>query len=70
MEAQKTIPIAFSRLGPESRTAPFAMTARRFFGLDVGDWSWPFQNVLPQGSKRDQVAVRDDFPTLAILAMP
>jgi hypothetical protein len=39
MEAQKTIPIAFSRLGPESRTAPFAMTARRFFGLDVGDWS-------------------------------
>jgi hypothetical protein len=39
MEAQKTIPIAFSRLGPEIRAAPFAMTARRLFGLDVGDWA-------------------------------
>jgi hypothetical protein len=39
MEAHKTIPIAFGRLGPEIRTAPFAMTARRLFGLDVGDWS-------------------------------
>jgi len=26
MEAHKTIPIAFGRLGPEIRTAPFAMT--------------------------------------------
>jgi hypothetical protein len=39
MEAQKRSLIAFSRSGPEIRTAPFAMTARRFFGLDVGDWS-------------------------------
>ena len=39
METQKTIPIAFGRLDPENRAAPFAMTARRFFGLDVGDWS-------------------------------
>jgi hypothetical protein len=39
MEAQKTIAMVFSRLSPENRTAPFAMTARRFFGLDIGDWS-------------------------------
>jgi len=39
MEAQKTIAMVFGRLGPENRTAPFAMTARRFFGLDVGDWA-------------------------------
>jgi hypothetical protein len=39
MEAHKTIPIAFSRLNPEIRIAPLAMTARRLFGLDVGDWS-------------------------------
>jgi hypothetical protein len=39
MEAPKTIPIAFNGLDPEIRTAPFAMTARRLFGLDVGDWS-------------------------------
>jgi hypothetical protein len=38
MEARKTIPIAFGTLGPEIRTAPFAMTARRLLGLDVGDW--------------------------------
>jgi hypothetical protein len=31
MQAHKTIRIAFSRLGPEIRTAPFAMPARRLF---------------------------------------
>jgi hypothetical protein len=39
MEAQKTIPMVFGRLCTQSRTAPFGMSARRFFGLDVGDWS-------------------------------
>jgi hypothetical protein len=39
MEAQKTIQTAFSRLRPETETAPFAMTGRRLFGLDAGDWS-------------------------------
>jgi hypothetical protein len=39
MEAQKTIPIVFSRLGAKIRTEPFSMAARRFFGLDVGDWT-------------------------------
>jgi len=39
MEAEKTIPMVFSRLGVENRTALFPMTARRVFGLDVGDWS-------------------------------
>jgi hypothetical protein len=39
MAVQKTIPNVFSRLGGETGTAPFAMTGRRLFGLDVGDWS-------------------------------
>ena len=39
MEVQKTIATAFSRLGPKIGTAPFALTGRRLFGLDVGDWS-------------------------------
>jgi hypothetical protein len=34
-KAKKTMPMVFSRLGAETRTAPFAMTARRLFGLDV-----------------------------------
>jgi hypothetical protein len=39
MEAQKTISMVFGRSCTESRIAPLARTARRFFGLDVGDWS-------------------------------
>jgi hypothetical protein len=39
MEVKKTILIAFSRSGVETKTAPFTMTGRRLFGLDVGDWA-------------------------------
>ena len=39
MEIQKAILTAFRRSGAKTGTAPFAMTARRFFGLDVRDWS-------------------------------
>ena len=50
METQKTILIAFSRLGPRNRAAPFAMSARRFFGLDVGDWSIVLLGIALAGS--------------------
>ena len=39
MEVQKTIQTAFRRLGVQTGTAPFTMTAGRLFGLDFGDWS-------------------------------
>jgi hypothetical protein len=39
MEAQKAIPMVFSRLATENRIATLAMTAPRFLGLGVGDWS-------------------------------
>jgi hypothetical protein len=39
MQADRTNRTAFSISGLETGTAPFAITARRLFGLDVGDWS-------------------------------
>jgi uncharacterized membrane protein YczE len=50
MSAQKTIPIAFTTSGADLGSAPFAVTARRLFGLDGGDWSIVFLGIALAGS--------------------
>jgi hypothetical protein len=42
MGIKKTAPVAFRKSGVATGTAPLAITAARFFGLDAGDWSMIF----------------------------
>ena len=39
MRIEKTVPVAFGKLGVATDTAPLTITAPRLFGLDTGDWS-------------------------------
>jgi hypothetical protein len=39
MGMKKTVPVVFTKSVAATGTAPFATTAPRLFGLDVGDWS-------------------------------
>jgi hypothetical protein len=39
MAEQKTVPVAFRKLGLATGTAPLATTVARLLGLDAGDWS-------------------------------
>ena len=34
-----TVPVVFEKSGVTTGTAPLAISAARFFGLDAGDWS-------------------------------
>lgn len=56
----------------QEKQAGASFALKHFWVTHVGSGSWPFQNVLPLGSKLDQGGASrfSDFPTLVILAMP
>jgi hypothetical protein len=49
MGVRQTVPVAFEESGVATGTAPFAITAARFFGLDAGDWSMIFVGLALSG---------------------
>ena len=49
MGVGQTVPVAFERSGVATGTAPFSITAARFFGLDAGDWSMIFVGLALSG---------------------
>jgi hypothetical protein len=49
MGVRQTVPVAFEKSGVVTGAAPFTITATRFFGLDVGDWSMIFVGLALSG---------------------